>query len=136
MWIVKVLGLMLAASMLLCLPLVAKKHNALKTATQYDGIVIGHKAHSDNDGTAYSLEVEYQGADFRKHIFVNSASSNPPARAIGDPVRVFDHGDNKTPEVLAFQTIYVGYWIWFCCSLAVLGCFVAPTFMRMIYLKN
>ncbi|NJN74873.1 MAG: hypothetical protein HC799_19875 [Limnothrix sp. RL_2_0] len=136
MWIVKGLGLILAASILFCVPLIVKKHLALTTAAQYDGVVIGHKPYSANDGLTYALEIEYQGADFRTHTFENRPASNPPARKIGDRVRVFDLGDEKPPQVLAFQTMYCGYWIWFCFSFCALGCFVAPTLMRLIYIKN
>ncbi|AFY37698.1 hypothetical protein Lepto7376_1346 [[Leptolyngbya] sp. PCC 7376] len=136
MWFIRAVGLVLAVSLFFCIPHVVKKHNALRTAAQYDGIVVGHKEHRDNNGISYALEVEYQGADFKTHTFVNHPATNPPAKVIGDRVRIFDHGDGKRLEVLAFQTMYLGYWIWFCISFCAFGCFIAPTLMELIYLKR
>ena len=133
MWFIRGLGFVLAASIFFCIPAVIKQHVALKTATQYDGVVVGHKKYVANEGVTYGLEIEYMGQDFKQHTFINSPATNPPARAIGDKVRIFDFGNDKEPEVLAFQSMYLRYGIWFCISFCALGCFVAPALMESIY---
>lgn len=134
--IIKLLGLLFALSIVPCVYYVLKKHTDLKSAEQLEGTVIGHEERKGSKGSlTYALMIEYQDNLAHNHQFTTGASTNPPARKIGEKVTVFHHGEHAKPDIMVFEYLFFGYWIWFCAALAILGCFILPTFLRVVYLK-
>ncbi len=131
----KVLAYAAVLSIFPCIFFMVRKHVALKGADQCAGVVIGHEERSDSDGSTYALRIEYSDSNLKKHTFVTGSASNPPARSIGEKVKVFHYGEDKKPDVLVFVHLFLGYWIWLCFSLTLAGCFIAPKIMEIIYLK-
>jgi hypothetical protein len=134
--VLKLIGYLLAFSLIPCIHQVMRKHAILKNSAQFPGSVVGHVGRSGGrGGRVYALEVEYRNGNGTAKRFVTSSAGNPPARAVGDKVVVFEHRDGGAPDVLLFEELYVVYWLWFCCGIAAVGCLVAPALLRLIYLK-
>ena len=134
--ILKVIGYLIAFSLIGCVYLAMRKHASLKGAEQCRGVVIGHVARTGSKGrTVYALEVEYTDRTGATRHFVTDNASSPPERAVGDEVVVFAHPDKSKPDILVFEELFLGYWIWFCVGVLAAGCLAAPTVLRLIYLK-
>lgn len=54
------------------------------------GEVVGLREHSD-DGVSYSPVVRFSGPDGRAVEFTDNVSTNPPAYAVGDRVKILYH---------------------------------------------
>ena len=130
--LLKILGYSVVISLIFCVYLIVRKHQALKNSEQFAGTVVGH-ARSGSKGSTYALTVEYRDGNSVNHVFTAPGSSNPPARPIGAKVVVFEHRDGSTPDVLVFESVYLGLWIWLCVGLSVLGCFLAPLVLNFLY---
>lgn len=134
--ILKVLGYLVVASLIPCVYLMVKKHFALREAEQCAGFVTGHEARrGSKGGNVYALKIEYKDAAGVVHKFSTSSASNPPARKIGTEVVVFHHATGR-PDVMVFEHLFLGYWLWLSIGLTVLGCFVLPPILQMIYVKE
>jgi hypothetical protein len=131
----KVLGSIVALSLIACVYLVLRKHAALKRAEQFDGVVVEHVARrGSKGGRTYALAIEFRDHRGTPSRLVTSTSSNPASREIGEHVVVFKHSEGGRPEVLIFQELYLFYWIWFCLALCVAGTFAAPRVLDWLYL--
>jgi len=134
--ILPTLGYVITLSLVFCVYLMGRKHIALQKARQYEGTVIGYESRPGNKGTTYSLKVEYQDSESQRHTFIARGSSNPPARAVGAKVTVFQHATpGVTPDILVFEDLYLGYWIWLCLGVCVAGCLVSPFVLKWLYLR-
>ncbi len=130
----KLLGYVIALSLLACVYLVLKKHASLKSSTQHEGKVIDYvRRPGSRGGSVFALKVEYRDGQGVVRHFVAGGASNPPARAINDPVTVFEHPDGSDPDLLVFENLYLLYWIWFCLGVAAAGCLAAPAILRLLY---
>jgi len=135
--ILKYLGWAIALSLVLCIYFILKKHQALKNADHFPGKVVGYETRSGVDGptTTYALKIKYYDALGISHQFVAPGASQPPSRPIGADVMVFQPRDGEPPAVLIFQSLYLGLWIWLCAGIGVLGCMLAPTILKYLYLR-
>jgi len=122
--------------LVLCIVLVIRKHSALRGAQQCEGIVIGHDPRSGNqDGTTYALKIAYKDQNGGFHSFTTKSSSNPPSKPIGQKLIVFHYSDGTPADVLVFQHLFLGYWIWLCLGICVSGCFLAPRILDWLYVR-
>jgi hypothetical protein len=128
-----ILVYLLAWSIVPCVWLVIRKHTQLQAGELCDGVVAAHLPKSDGDGTTYALRVTYTDRKARNHALVTGSSTNPPARSVGDAVKVVHYADGRAPDLLVFAHIYIWYWIWFCFALAAGGAMFAPKLMRSLY---
>ena len=136
MVILKLIGFVAALSLVPCLYLAFKKHIALKNAEQCQGRVIDLIPTRGSKGsTNYKMQIEYTDRTGAINHFTTTSASNPPSRDRGEEVLVFKHADGSAPDVLVFQDLYLGYWLWFCVGLCVVGCFAAPLVLRLVYPK-
>lgn len=134
--ILKLIGFVVALSLVPCIYLAFKKHLALKNAEQCQGKVISHiPSRSSKGRTNYKLQIEYTDRAGAINHFTTSSASSPPSRDVGDEVVVFKHASGSAPDVLVFEELYLGYWMWFCVALCVVGCFAAPMVLRFVYMK-
>ena len=134
--ILKILGFTAVLSLLPCLYLAIRKHTALKSAEQYTGRVISHVTSRGSKGkTLYKLQIEYTDGNGALNHFTTSSASSPASRDVGDEVTVFKHADGSRADVLVFEELYFGYWLWFCIAMCVAGCFAAPAVLRLVYMK-
>lgn len=133
--LIKILGYLVAFSIVPCAFLFVRKHVALKRAELCKGVVLAHEPRSESDGTTYALRVEYRHPHSGAHSFVTGSSSNPPACAIGEKVTVFHHSAGRQPDILVFSHLFLGYWIWFCISVCVIGCLCASSVIESFYVK-
>ena len=134
--ILKLLGLLIVASLCPCLYYSFKTHDALKKAAQFEGTVIGHeKRRGSKGGVSYALTIKYRDHQSQTHTFTTNASTSPAARDIGEKLVVFHHKGNRNPDILIFEHLFLINWLWFCLAIAIMGCFVFPTFLKVIYLK-
>lgn len=134
--ILKIIGYLISFSLIFCLYFIFKKHEALRNSDQYEGTVVGLEPRTGSKGErTYALRVEYADRNDMTHTFVTSGASSPPARPVGAKVRVFQHRDGSKPDILVFESVYLGFWIWFCVGIAVTGCLVAPFVLKAIYEK-
>ena len=133
--ILKYLGWAIALSLVFCIYFILKKHQTLKNADHFPGKVIGYETHSGNKGPSYALKIQYHDAAGISHQFVAPGASSPPSRPIGAEEMVFQPRDGEPPAVLIFQSLYLGLWIWLCAGIGVLGCMLAPTILKYLYLR-
>jgi len=134
--ILPTLGYVAALSLVFCIFLVIRKHEALLRAQQCEGSVIGYAARrGTKGGTTYALKINYHDDQGRAHDFTTKTSSKPPARTIGEKVIVFHYPDGSPPSVLLFGELYLGYWIWFCVGICAAGCLVAPRILNFLYVR-
>lgn len=127
------LGVAAALSLLPCLALIIRKHVALRRADQYQGTVVSHVERGKND-SSYALKIAYEDRDGIAHEYTTLSSSSPPARNIGAPVTVFHHRDGSR-DVLVFQHLYFGYWLWLCLATFITGCVFGSSILSRIYLR-
>ena len=133
----KIVGYTVALSLIFCIHFILKKHRELKNSDQFTGSVIGYERHnrSGRRGSTYALKIEYKNTNSISQVFIAAGASSPPALPLGAKVRVFQHRDGSNPDVLIFQSVYLGLWIWFCIGVCVLGCLCAPYLLNVIYGK-
>ena len=130
-----VLGYLVALSTALCVVLVIRKHFALRKAEQFEGSVINHVARrGSKGGTTYALTIAYNDRNGEPHEFTTRSGSNPPSRDIGAKVTVFHHANGAKPDILVFQELYLGYWIWFCFAACIAGCLAGSHLISRLYL--
>lgn len=142
MIIFRVIGHLLAISLLLCISLVVKKHLSLKNADQYEGIVVGYEERKSLRGkgghrhNVFALKVDYLREDYLQvHKFTTLVASYPPSKEIGEKVKVFVYKDGKE-EALDFQFVYIFYWIWFCVGFLAAGLVWLPKIFQLIYING
>ena len=134
--ILRLLGYVIALSLIGCVYLALRKHASLRSAEQYQGTVTGHVARRGSKGRrVYALQVEYRNRMGAIRRFESTNASSPAARPIGAEVTVFEHPNGASQDLLLFSELYLGYWIWFCAGLCVAGCLAAPVLLRLIYVK-
>lgn len=135
--ILKIIGWVAVVSLVACVYFAFRKHYELTHSDQFEGTVTGYKAVKGgrNNSTTYALEIEYKDKEASSHTFVASGSSNPPARAIGAKVIVFQHLDGTKPDVLIFESTYFGLWLWLCLGIFAAGCLAGPVLLKAIYLR-
>jgi hypothetical protein len=133
--ILRILGYAVAVSLVFCIHFIIRKHKALKNSDQFEGTVIGYEPHRGSKGTTYALRIEYRDQQSRAQVFTASGASSPPARPIGAKVLVFQHRDGGRPDILVFESVYLGLWIWFCFGMCVIGCLMAPYVLDAVYKK-
>lgn len=125
--------------MVLCVFLVLRKHSALRAAHQCKGSVLKHVARQSEKkgvvGVVYALKIGYQDHHGVAHEFTTSSASNPPSAKVGSSVTVFHHTDGSSADVLIFQELYLGYWIWFCIGVWIVGCIAGPYLLPRIYAR-
>jgi hypothetical protein len=133
--ILKLLGYTVSFSLFFCIYFMVRKHSELKNSDQFEGSVIGYEASRGSKGTTYALKIQYKDQNSNTQEFTASGGSSPPSRPIGATVRVFQHRDGSKPDILVFESVYLGLWIWFCVGLCVSGCLIAPYFLSTVYTK-
>jgi hypothetical protein len=123
-----------ALSLIACIVLVLRKHAYLRTADRFTGNVANLVPRRGNKGgTVYALEVVYRDGGGAEQRFVTGAASRPAARQVGDKVVVLAHRDGSKPDLVIFQLLYLGYWIWFCAGIGAIGCLLGPALVEALY---
>lgn len=131
----KILSYTIVLSLFFCVYFIYKKHLTLKNSDRFEGRVVGYESVRGTKGVTYALRVEYQDADYANHTFTASGATSPPAKPIGAKVVVFQPRDASDPNILVFESLYLGLWIWFCLGICVFGCVFAPYILNLVYLK-
>jgi len=130
----KLVAGLVGLSLFYCVFLVVRKHSALKTAVRFDGEVVGYVS-GGGKGRTKRLKVVYLDEMGKRRTFDDPGiASDPPSRPIGAKVTVLRQADG-THEVLLFQSLYLGYWIWFCFAACFMGLWVLPFAVERIYGK-
>jgi hypothetical protein len=116
-----------------------RKHNLVLTGHLADGQVtelIPHRG--SKGGVSYSLRVKYSLPDGQPGEFVTTFSSSPPLHDLHEKVRVVYYPGATSPDILAFNDLYLFPWVLFCTGLFLLlmcaGFTFGPTLINNIYL--
>lgn len=126
---------------LLGLYLTWRKHHMLLTGHLASGEVtelIPHRG--SKGGTNYSLRVAYTQADGEKNEFTTSFSSNPPMHQLNEKIRVIYYDNGTSPDILAFQDLYLFPWVLCCAGVFILmlclGLAYGPSLIDSTYLPH
>jgi hypothetical protein len=131
----RIIGYLLAMSVVPCLFLLVRRHVTLRHSEIYNGTVVAHEVRNDRDSPYFALRVEYRDSQSQVHGFTTESAMNPPARKVGDGVMVFHYSDGSRPDIMVFEHLFLGYWTWLCACICVIGWLCAPAVMRALYHK-
>jgi hypothetical protein len=129
----KVFAGLAACSLVLCIYLVLRKHLSLRDADRFPGTVSKLVPRTGRKGTTYALEVSYRDGGGNEKLFVTGMASRPALRQVGDRVTVLAHRDGSKPDLLIFQLLYLGYWLWFCAGICAIGFLLGPPLVEALY---
>jgi hypothetical protein len=129
----KTLCYVAAFSLAGCAYLVFRKHAVLRAADRYPGSVCNLVARRGSKGGAlFALEVAYRDGGGTEQRFVTGMASRPAMRQVGDKVTVLAHRDGSKPDLLAFELLYLGYWLWFCAGICAIGYLLGPALVEAL----